>query len=85
VYFKVANGSVQDGTMVSPPTLAAASPGVLNSKGLVSTAVYAKNLEMRLEEVEDGKKRLELELRAMKLEQQKGQSSSENEQQKLQV
>jgi hypothetical protein len=85
VCFKVASESVQVGNTASPPTADAASPGALDGNGRVSTAVHAKNLEMKLEEMEDVKKGLELELRAMKLEQHNDQIHRKDEQQKLQV
>lgn len=84
VCFKVANERVQEGLTASPPTSDAATPLALHGKGRVSTAVYAKNLEMKLEDMEGARKGLELELRAMKNELQKV-PGNPDEQQQLQV
>lgn len=83
--FKVVNDGVQEGLTASPPTSDAATPFAVNGKGRVSTAVYAKNLEMKLEDMERVKKALELELRAMKQEAQKGHGRNQDEHQRLQV
>ena len=82
---QVAKETVQEGVASSPPTSDAGTPLALNGKGRVSTAVYAKNLEMKLEDMEAAKKGLELELRTMKNGLQKGQGCSSGEHQNLQV
>lgn len=82
---QVAKETVQEGVASSPPTSDAGTPLALNGKGRVSTAVYAKNLEMKLEDMEAAKKGLELELRTMKNGLQKGQGCSSDEHQNLQV
>ena len=74
-----------DGVAPSPSTSDAATPLALNGKGRVSTAVYAKNLEMKLEDLEAAKKGLEIELRTMRNGVQKGQGCSSDEHQQLQV
>jgi hypothetical protein len=82
VRFKVFKEQVHERQASSPPVLDTTS---LNGKGRVSTAVYAKNLEMKLEEMQGAKKALELEIRAMKHEWQKGQGNSQDDGQQLQV
>lgn len=84
-WFQVETERVPEAVASSPPTSDAATPLALNGKGRVSTAVYAKNLEMKLEDMEAAKRGLELELRAMKNGIQKGQGCSSDEHQQLQV
>lgn len=75
--------TLPDGFNTSSPILAADQSHSLTEKGLVSTAVHAKNLEIKVDELEGTKKGLELELRALRLEVQKNQVHRIDEEQRV--